>query len=86
MVILFVVTNTLTIFMDYTNHNFKPFLDKFMMVFIDDILIYSRTMDKHSNHLRIVLSILREKQPCMSCQIVSFECLELDFLKHITYT
>ena len=48
--------------MDYMNRIFRPYLDKFVVVFIDDILIYSRTKEEHEEHLRIVLGILREKR------------------------
>nr|KYP61419.1 Retrovirus-related Pol polyprotein from transposon 17.6 [Cajanus cajan] len=44
------------------NRIFWPFLDKFVVVFIDDILIYSRTLEEHGEHLRLVLEILKEKQ------------------------
>ena len=58
----FGVTNAPAMFMDYMNRIFRPFLDKFVVVFIDDILIYSRSYEEHAKHLRTVLSILREKQ------------------------
>ena len=61
MVMPFGVTNALVVFMDYMNRIFKPFLDKFVVVFIDDILIYSKTQDEHVEHLRLVLGVLREK-------------------------
>ncbi|XP_052489844.1 uncharacterized protein LOC128042518 [Gossypium raimondii] len=48
--------------MDLMNRVFQPYLDWFVVVFIDDILVYSRTEDDHDEHLRIVLQILREKQ------------------------
>jgi len=57
----FGVTNALTVFMDYMNRIFRPFLDKFVVVFIDNILIYSRTQEEHAEHLRLVLGVLREK-------------------------
>ena len=57
----FGVTNALAVFMDYINRIFRPFLDKFVVVFIDDILIYSRTQEEHAEHLRLVLGVLREK-------------------------
>ncbi|MCI33231.1 reverse transcriptase, partial [Trifolium medium] len=58
----FGVTNAPAIFMDYMNRIFRPFLDKFVVVFIDDILIYSSSFDEHEEHLRIVLQILRDKK------------------------
>jgi len=57
----FGVTNALVVFMDYMNQIFRPFLDKFVVVFIDDILIYSKTQEEHAEHLRLVLGVLREK-------------------------
>ena len=55
------VTNALVVFMDYMNRIFGPFLHKFFVVFIDDILIYSKTQEEHAEHLRLVLGVLREK-------------------------
>jgi len=58
----FGVTNALAVFMDYMNKIFWPFLDKFVVVFIDDILIYFKTQEEHAEHLRLVLGVLRERQ------------------------
>ena len=44
------------------NRIFSPYLDKFVVVFIDDILIYSKTKEEHEEHLKVVLGILREKK------------------------
>ena len=60
LVMQFGLTNTPTIFMDLMNRIFKPYLDRFMVVFIDDILVYSITREEHANHLRIVLQNLRD--------------------------
>jgi len=57
----FGVTNAPAVFMDYMNQIFRPFLDKFVVVFIDDILIYSKIQEEHAEHLRLVLGVLREK-------------------------
>nr|KYP40322.1 Transposon Ty3-I Gag-Pol polyprotein [Cajanus cajan] len=53
----FGVTNAPAVFMDYMNRIFRPYLDKFVVVFIDDILIYSRTSEEHGEHVRTVLEI-----------------------------
>jgi len=59
---LFGVSNAPTIFMDYIKRIFHEFLDKFFVVFIDDVLIYSKNHEEHERHLKIVLQILRERQ------------------------
>ncbi|WRX07827.1 Reverse transcriptase domain - like 3 [Theobroma cacao] len=62
LVMPFGLTNAPTVFMDLMNRVFHPYLDKFVIVFIDDILVYSRDNDEHATHLRIVLQTLRERQ------------------------
>ncbi|XP_015081239.1 uncharacterized protein LOC107024791 [Solanum pennellii] len=62
LVISFGLTNAPAAFMDLMNGVFRPYLDSFVIVFIDDILIYSRTKEEHEYHLRIVLGILKEKK------------------------
>ncbi|KAA3474347.1 DNA/RNA polymerases superfamily protein [Gossypium australe] len=62
LVMPFGLTNASAVFMDLINRIFPPYLDKFMVVFIDDILIYSRDETKHVEHLRIVLQTLRDKK------------------------
>ena len=57
----FGLTNAPAAFMDLMNRVFKPYLDKFVIVFIDDILVYSRTREEHVKHLEMVLKILRER-------------------------
>jgi len=48
----FDVTNAPSVFMDYMNRVFHPYIDSFMIVFIDDILVYSKTREEHEEHLR----------------------------------
>ena len=79
----FGVTNDPAVFMDYMNRIFRPFLDKFVVVFIDDILIYSRTQEEHVGHLRIVLGILREKQLYAKLSKCEFWMDEVQFLGHV---
>jgi len=58
----FSLTNTPAMFIDLMNRVFRPILGKFMVVFIDDILVYSRDKDERKTYLRIVLQTLREHQ------------------------
>ena len=58
----FGLTNSPVAFMDLMNRVFQPYLDRFVIVFIDDILVYSGSPEEHSKHLRIVLQALRERQ------------------------
>ena len=62
LVMPFGLTNALAAFMDLMNRVFKPYLDTFIIIFIDDILVYSRSEEEHAKHLRIVLQTLRDKQ------------------------
>ena len=56
------LSNTLAVFMDLMKRVFKPYLDKFVVVFMDDILIYSKTPEEHACPLREVLEILRRNE------------------------
>ena len=62
LVMSFGLTNTPASFMDLTNRVLEEYLDKLVIVFIDDILVYSRTMEEHELHLKIVLEKLKEKR------------------------
>nr|KYP59129.1 Transposon Ty3-I Gag-Pol polyprotein [Cajanus cajan] len=82
-VMLFGVTNALAVFMDYMNRIFRSFLDKFVVVFIDDILIYSRTREEHGEHLRSVLEILKAKQLYAKLSKCEFWLDEVKFSGHV---
>ncbi|GKE16418.1 putative reverse transcriptase domain-containing protein [Tanacetum coccineum] len=58
----FSLSNALVVFMDLMNRVCKPYLDKFVIVFIDDILIYSRNKEEHANHMRIILELLKKEK------------------------
>ena len=61
LVMLFRLTNPPATFMNLMNRVFKPYLDRFVIVFIDDILVYSKSKEEHEEHLRTILTILRTK-------------------------
>jgi len=82
----FGVTNAPTIFMDYMNRIFQPYLDQFVVVFIDDILIYYESWEEHSEHLRVVLEILREHQLYRKLSKCEFWLDEVQFLGHVIST
>nr|GEU35467.1 hypothetical protein [Tanacetum cinerariifolium] len=58
----FGLTNTPTIFMDLMNWVCKPYLDKIVIVFIDDILIYSKSKEEHTKHLKLILELLKKEE------------------------
>ena len=77
------ITNAPTIFMGYMTQIFRPYLDKFMVVFINDILIYSRTEEEHAKHLRMVLQILKERQLYAKLSKYELWMIEVKFLRHV---
>jgi len=79
----FAVSNAPGVFMDYMNRIFHPFLDHFMVVFIDDILGYSKSEEEHAEHLRIVLRVLKENQLCAKLSKCEFWLREVSFLGHV---
>ena len=83
LVMAFGLTNAPTTFMDLMNMIFKKHLDKFMIVFIDDILIYSPTAEKHAEHLRITLEILRKEKLYAKFSKCEFWLKEVQFLGHV---
>lgn len=79
----FGVTNAPAIFMDYMNRIFHDYLDQFVVVFIDDILVYSRNKEEHEKHLRIVLHILRDRKLFAKLSKCDFWLEKVQFLGHV---
>jgi hypothetical protein len=61
-VVPFGLTNASTVFMCLLNGIFINYLDKFVIVFLDDIIIYSKSKEEHEHHLSLILQVLRENQ------------------------
>ena len=79
----FSLTNAPTTFMDLMNRVFKDFLDQFVIVFIDDILVYSQSEAEHEHHLRLVLQRLRDHQLYAKFKKCEFWLSQVTFLGHI---
>ena len=82
-VIPFELTNTPTSFMDLMNRVFRPYLDQFVVVFIDDILVYSKDEQEHEHNLWIVLQTLREKNLYAKLSKCNFWLKKVSFLGYI---
>ncbi|GKF14509.1 putative reverse transcriptase domain-containing protein [Tanacetum coccineum] len=83
----FGLTNAPVVFMDLMNRVCKPYLDKFVIVFIDDILIYSRNKEEYAYHLRIILELLRKEKYSLnviygfvSCNFLDISLIVKDFM------
>ena len=79
----FGLTNTPAHFMYLMNSVFMPELDKFVVVFIDDILVYYENEEDHVEHLRVVLTRLREHQLYAKFSKCEFWLREVPFLGHV---
>ena len=83
LVMLFGLTNTPAAFMDLMNRVFRPYVDQFVVMFIDDILVYSKDRENHDTHFRVVLETLRKEQLYAKLSKCEFWLNELSFLGHI---
>nr|GEV53875.1 hypothetical protein [Tanacetum cinerariifolium] len=83
MVMPFGLTNAPAVFMDLMNRVCKPYLDKFIIVFIDDILVYSKSKDEHEDHFRMVLELLKKEELYAKFSMCEFWLQEVQFLGHV---
>ena len=79
----FGLTNAPAAFMDLMHRVFQPYLDQFVVVLVDDILIYSQSEWEHEYHLRIVLQLLRNHQLYAKFSKCEFQLIEVRFLGHV---
>ena len=82
----FGLTNSPAAFMDFMHRVFHPYLDRFVVVFVDDILIYSETEEDHEDHWRVVLQTLRDHHLYAKFNKCEFLLTEVRFLGHVVST
>ncbi|GKA78754.1 putative reverse transcriptase domain-containing protein [Tanacetum coccineum] len=79
----FGLTNAPAVFMDLMNRVCKPYLDKFMIVFIDDILVYSKNKQEHKEHLKLILELLKKEELYAKFSKCEFWIPKVQFLGHV---
>ena len=80
---LFSLMNAAATFMDLMNRVFHEYLDTFVIVLIDDILIYSKTKEEHEQHLRLTLQVLKQHQLYAKFRKCEFLLRSVTFLGHV---
>ena len=83
LVMPFGLTNSPTAFMDLMNRVFRPYVDQFVVVFIDDTLMYSKDRENHDTHLHVMLETLRKERLYAKLSKCEFWLGEVSFLGHI---
>ncbi|GKE76937.1 putative reverse transcriptase domain-containing protein [Tanacetum coccineum] len=79
----FGLTNALAVFMDLMNQVCKPYLDKFVIVFIDDILVYSKNKKEHEEHLKEIIELLKKEELYAKFSKCKFWIPKVQFLGHV---
>ena len=79
----FGLTNAPAAFMDLMNRVFRDYLDRFVVVFIDDILVYSKSQEEHEEHLRLILDRLRDEKLYAKFKKCEFWLDQVSFLGHV---
>jgi hypothetical protein len=82
-VVSFGLSNTPVVFMCLMNGVFRDYLEKFVIVFLDEILVYYKSEEEHEQHLRMVLQVLREHQLYAKLRKCSFYQEQIHYLGHI---
>nr|GFB77607.1 putative reverse transcriptase domain-containing protein [Tanacetum cinerariifolium] len=79
----FGLTNEPAVFMDLKNRVCKPYIDKFVFAFIDDILIYSNDKKEHEEHLKVILELLKKEELYAKFSNCEFWIPKVQFLSHV---
>ena len=80
---LFRLTNAPAAFIDLMHRVFQPYFDQFVVVFVDEILIYSQSEEEHEDHLKVVLQLMRDHQLYAKFSKCEFSLNEVRFLGHV---